>query len=68
MQNLLGSPSGHDWERSSRNTYSFGILRSTNRHFFELVLTNSVGTTTNRAVSGGVKDFTLGLNLYRRFR
>ena len=46
--------------RNSHNTYSFGILRSTNRHVFELVLTNSLGTTTSRAVTDGVRDFTLG--------
>ena len=52
----------------SRNTYSFGILRSTNRHVFELVLTNSVGTTTSRTPSTGSSDFALGFNLYRRLR
>lgn len=52
----------------TRNAYSFGILRSTNRHVFELVLTNSVGTTTSRAASLGSSDFALGFNLYRRLR
>jgi len=52
----------------TRNTYSFGILRSTNRHVFELVLTNTVGTTTSRAPSAGSSDFALGFNLYRRLR
>ena len=52
----------------SRNAYSFGILRSTNRHVFELVLSNSVATTTSRAPSTGSSDFTLGFNLYRRLR
>jgi hypothetical protein len=52
----------------TRNSYSFGILRSTNRHVFELVLTNSVGTTTSGAPSFGSSDFTLGFNLYRRLR
>lgn len=52
----------------SRNAYSFGILRSTNRHVFELVLTNSVATTTSRAASTGSSDFSLGFNLYRRLR
>jgi hypothetical protein len=52
----------------TRNAYSFGILRSTNRHVFELVLTNSVGTTTSGAPSFGSSDFTLGFNLYRRLR
>ena len=55
-------------ERNSRNAVSFGILRSTNAHVFELVLTNSFGTTTSRAVSGGAKDFTLGFNIYRRLQ
>jgi hypothetical protein len=50
----------------TRNSYSFGILRSTNRHVFELVLTNSVGTTTSGAPSLGSGDFALGFNLYRR--
>ncbi|MBI4465365.1 MAG: hypothetical protein HY647_11730 [Acidobacteria bacterium] len=54
--------------RDSRNTVSFGILRSTNAHVFELVLTNSLGTTTSRVISGGTQDFTLGFNLYRRLR
>ena len=52
----------------TRNTYSFGILRSTNRHVFELVLTNTIGTTTSRAPSAGSSDFALGFNLYRRLR
>ena len=52
----------------TRNAYSFGILRSTNRHVFELVLTNSVATTTSRAVSTGTSDFALGFNLYRRLQ
>ncbi len=60
--------------RNSRNAFSFGIQRSTNRHVFELMFTNSVGTTTSRAVSGGstLPDgsgvFTVGFNLYRRLR
>ena len=54
--------------RFSRNAYSFGIQRSTNRHVFELVLTNSPGTTTSRSVTDGIKDFTLGFNIYRRLR
>ena len=54
--------------RFSRNAYSFGIQRSTNRHVFELVLTNSLGTTTSRAVTDGIRDFTLGFNIYRRLR
>ena len=52
----------------TRNAYSFGILRSTNRHVFELVLTNTVATTTSRSPSAGSSDFALGFNLYRRLR
>ena len=52
----------------SRNAYSFGLLRSTNRHVFELVLTNSFATTTSRSISTGSRDFALGFNLYRRLR
>ncbi len=52
----------------SRNAYSFGIQRTTNAHIFELVLTNTVGTTTSQAVSTGTSDLTLGFNLYRRLR
>lgn len=50
----------------SRNAFSFGILRSTNGHVFELVLTNSVATTTSRSASTGTADLALGFNLYRR--
>jgi hypothetical protein len=52
----------------SRNVYSFGLQRTTNAHVFELVLTNSVATTTGRAPSMGAKYFSLGFNLYRRLR
>ncbi|MBI3895491.1 MAG: hypothetical protein HY313_06130 [Acidobacteria bacterium] len=55
-------------EQDSRNTVSFGILRSTNAHVFEFVLTNSWGTTTSRAASFGTMNFALGFNLYRRLR
>ncbi len=54
--------------RDSRNTYSFGILRSTNAHVFELVLTNSFATTTSGAVRTGLPEFSLGFNIYRRLR
>jgi hypothetical protein len=50
----------------SRNAYSFGIQRSTNGHVFELVLTNTLGTTTSRAVGFGSERFALGFNIYRR--
>ena len=52
----------------SRNAVSFGIQRTTNAHVFELVLTNTLGTTTSAAVAGGTRDFSLGFNLYRRLR
>ena len=50
----------------TRNAYAFGILRSTNRHVFELVLSNSIATTTSRATTTGSPDFALGVNLYPR--
>ena len=50
----------------SRNAYSFGLQRSTNGHVFELVLTNTLGTTTSRAVEIGSDGFALGFNIYRR--
>ncbi|MBI3933642.1 MAG: hypothetical protein HY316_03055 [Acidobacteria bacterium] len=52
----------------SRNALSFGLQRTTNSHVFELVLTNTEGTTTSRGFSGGTRDFALGFNLYRRLR
>jgi hypothetical protein len=52
----------------SRNTYSFGLLRSTNAHVFELVLSNTVATTTSQAVSLGLDQLSLGFNIYRRIR
>jgi hypothetical protein len=52
----------------SRNAFSIGIQRTTNAHIFELVLTNTLGTTTSQAASTGTSDFTLGFNLYRRLR
>ncbi|MGA2271056.1 MAG: DUF5777 family beta-barrel protein [Bryobacteraceae bacterium] len=52
----------------SRNTYSFGLLRSTNAHVFELVLSNTVATTTSQAVSFGLDQLSLGFNIYRRIR
>lgn len=53
-------------EIGSRNAYSFGIQRSTNGHVFELLLTNTLGTTTSRAVGFGSERFALGFNIYRR--
>jgi len=52
----------------SRNAYSFGILRTTNGHVFELVLTNTVASTTSRFVGLGTEEFSLGFNIYRRLR
>ena len=52
----------------SRNAVSFGLLRSTNAHVFELVLTNTFATTTSQAGSFGGEGFALGFNLYRRLR
>ena len=54
--------------RDSRNVLSFGILRSTNAHVFELVLSNSFATTTGRTAGFGLTGFSLGFNLYRRLR
>lgn len=53
---------------ASRNTYSFGLLRSTNAHVFELVLSNTVATTTSQAISLGLEQLSLGFNIYRRIR
>jgi hypothetical protein len=53
-------------EIGSRNAYSFGIQRSTNGHVFELLLTNTLGTTTSRAVDFGSERFALGFNIYRK--
>lgn len=53
-------------EAGSRNVFSFGLQRTTNGHVFELVLTNTVGTTTSRSVSLGQDGFALGFNVYRR--
>ena len=55
-------------EIDSRNAYSFGLARTTNGHVFELVLTNTLGTTTSRAVDFGSDRFALGFNIYRRLR
>ena len=52
----------------SRNALSFGLQRTTNAHVFELVLSNTLGTTTSQAFSSGTRDFSLGFNLYRRLR
>lgn len=53
---------------NSRNSYSFGIQRSTNGHVFELTLSNTITTTTSQWVSTGTSQFSLGFNLYRRLR
>ncbi len=52
----------------SRNTYSFGLQRTTNGHVFELTLSNTLGTTTSRAVNTGGEEFSLGFNIYRRLK
>jgi hypothetical protein len=41
-------------------------LRSTNAHVFELVLSNTVATTTSQAVGFGLDQLSLGFNIYRR--
>ena len=46
----------------------FRPLRSTNAHVFELVLSNTVATTTSQAVSFGLDQLSLGFNIYRRVR
>lgn len=56
----------HDFK--SHNAYSFGLQRTTNGHVFELTLSNTVATTTSRAVSTGADAFALGFNIYRRLR
>jgi hypothetical protein len=53
-------------QTGSHNEYSFGLQRTTNGHVFELVLTNTVGTTTSRSVSTAIDQFSLGFNIYRR--
>ena len=53
---------------NSRHALSFGILRTTNAHVFELTLSNTIGTTTNGAFLSGGRDFSLGFNIYRRLR
>ena len=50
----------------SHNAYSFGLQRTTNGHVFELTLSNTIATTTSRAVSTGGDTFSLGFNIYRR--
>jgi len=52
----------------SRNVYSFGLLRSTNGHVFELVLSRTVATTTSQFVSDGLEQLSLGFNIYRKMR
>ncbi|MBI2817906.1 MAG: hypothetical protein HYX72_13305 [Acidobacteria bacterium] len=55
-------------QQDSRNSLSFGLQRTTNGHVFELTLSNTLGTTTSRAVSTGGEQFSLGFNIYRRLR
>lgn len=65
---------------NSRNTYSFGVQRSTGRHVFGLTFSNSQSTTTTRSLTDAqstgfdatrgffdrLDDFRIGFNLYRR--
>ncbi len=53
---------------ASRNPYAFAIQRSTNRHVFALVFSNTQSTTTTRSLTDGLDDFRIGFNLYRRLR
>jgi hypothetical protein len=50
----------------SRNSFSFGLQRSTNAHVFSLVLTNTVATTTSQSIASGTPELRLGFNIYRR--
>ena len=50
----------------SRNTFAFGIQRSTNRHVFALTSSNTQSTTTTRSLTDGLDDLRIGFNLYRR--
>ena len=50
----------------SRNTFAFGIQRSTNRHVFGLTFSNTQSTTTTRSLTDGLDDLRIGFNLYRR--
>ena len=50
----------------SRNTFAFGIQRSTNRHVFGLTFSNTVSSTTTRSLTDGLDDLRIGFNLYRR--
>ena len=52
--------------RLSRNTFAFGIQRSTNRHVFALTFSNTQSTTTTRSLTDGLDDLRIGFNLYRR--
>lgn len=51
----------------TRDTISWGIQKRTFRHVFELVFTNSFGTTTNAAMQGG-DFFKIGFNVHRQLR
>ena len=51
----------------TRDTISWGIQKRTFRHVFELVFTNSFGTTTNAMMQGG-DYFKIGFNIHRQLR
>lgn len=50
----------------THNTYSFAVQKSTNRHIFALVFSNTQSTTTTRSLTDGLDDLRIGFNLYRR--
>lgn len=52
----------------SRNAFSFALQRSTNRHVFSMVLSNTVATTLSQGIATGTPDLRLGFNIYRRLR
>lgn len=60
--------------QDSRNSFAFGLQRTTNGHVFELTLSNTLGTTTSRSVNNsdrsldGGRQFSLGFNIYRKLR
>ena len=67
-----------DWDRSLRVTVAAGTTTQPVESHHELgcqIVMNrhvepgaALGTTTSRSVTDGLRDFTLGFNLYRRLR
>lgn len=53
---------------SPRPTVSFGMQFRTFRHDFQLLFSNSWGTTTSRYVQGGQPTFQIGFNIYRQLK